>query len=118
MVADGKVTAEEAAGLLEALEPAARPEPRPSSFEQPVGPTSRRTLVIQVTEGGHNRVNVRIPLGLARAAGRFIPRQAQDYLDQYEIDLKQLLADLGTNFPEGPLVEVQDEEDHVRIAVE
>lgn len=121
MVAEGKITAEEAGALLEALEPSGRQETRSDSVPAglPLAPAgSRRNLIIQVQEGGHNRVNVRIPLGLARAAGRFIPRQTQDYLNRYDIDLEQLLSDLGSSLTEGPLLEVQDEEDHVLIAVE
>jgi hypothetical protein len=78
----------------------------------------RRSLVINISEDGESKVNVRIPLGLARAAGRFVPRQAREYLENYDIDLQQLLSDLGTTGIVGPLIEVQDEGDQVRIAVE
>ncbi len=87
MVANGKLSAEEAAELLEALEPAPRTEARTASLVEPLpvaSPTGARTLVINITEGGDSKVNVRIPLGLARAAGRFIPRQAQEYLPLVE----------------------------------
>jgi hypothetical protein len=121
MVANGKLSAEEAAELLEALEPASRTEARsalPAESMPVSSPTGPRTLVINITEGGDSKVNVRIPLGLARAAGRFIPRQAQEYLEDHGIDLKQILSEQITGWAKGPLIEVQDEKDHVLIAVE
>ncbi|MGI8825788.1 MAG: SHOCT-like domain-containing protein [Chloroflexota bacterium] len=135
MVSEGKISAGEGAGLLDALQPEGPPEqsmhPQVQSqvrhggaFHTVPGPMppspelSRRSLVIHISEGGDSKVNVRIPLGLARAAGRFIPRQAQEYLDNYGIDLKELLNDLGNSLVEGPLIEIDDDEDSVRIAVE
>lgn len=126
MVADGKLTAEQGAALLDALQPepvAVSPTPHvpeaPFVSVRPVpsGPAPARSLVIQITEDGESRVNVRIPLGLARAATKFIPRQAHEYLEKYEIDLADLLAGVGNGL-HGPLIEVQDDEDTVRIAVE
>ena len=121
MVADGKLTAEEAADLLEALEAAPVPASRAGSAREQAWqmPEKRgRSLVITITEGSATTANIRIPLALARAAGRFVPRRAQEQLEDYGVDLKQLLADLGDSLVEGPLIEIQDEEDHVRIAVE
>src|SRR5216110_959251 len=98
MVAEGTVSAEEAADLLDALEP--RVEPRAPSALSPmasmmVQTPPRRTLVIQVSDHGKNVVNVRIPLGLAKAAGKFIPRQAQEYLENYDISIKDILDSIG-----------------------
>ncbi|GAC1325183.1 MAG: hypothetical protein NVS2B16_20650 [Chloroflexota bacterium] len=126
MVAEGIVSAEEAAELLDAAKPEEAPEtPAPSWIDglpqrRSDGPpqSARRSLVILVVEGGDSKVNVRIPLGLARAATRFIPGKAQEYLDDYKIDIKDLLADLGNNFSQGPLLEIQEGENQVRIAVE
>ena len=123
MVAEGKLSAEEAADLLDAVEPPPRPENRGMAAPPPPMPAMpaegpRRSLVINISEDGESKVNVRIPLGLARAAGRFVPRQAREYLENYDIDLQQLLADLGSTGIVGPLIEVQDEGDQVRIAVE
>jgi hypothetical protein len=135
MVADGKLSPEEAASLLEAMEP--EPEPQVSSYsippeapygapgEQDVrirgreGRRSRppRAVVIQIKEHGENKVNIRIPLGLARAAKKFIPRQAQNYLSAYEIDLQEFL-DGASDMEGGTLLEVKDGENRVLIAVE
>jgi hypothetical protein len=138
MVADGKLSPEEAASLLEAVEP--EPEPQVSSYSIPTetqyggygapgerdmrirgreGRRSRppRAVVIQIKEHGENKVNIRIPLGLARAAKKFIPRQAQNYLSAYEIDLQEFLDGAG-DMEGGTLLEVKDGENRVLIAVE
>ena len=118
MVAEGKIGPEEGLALLDALEPVSSPAVRPAETAVLSQEVSRRNLVIDVVEDGSTKVNVRIPLGLARAAGRFIPRQAQEYLNHYGIDLQQFLGDLTGSLTTGPLVEVEDDDGRVRIAVE
>lgn len=125
MVSEGKLTAEEAADLLDALEPAPRPEYRPTSLangpdlpirpRRPVSPN--RSLVILIEEGGKSKVDLRIPLALARAAGRFIPRSARARLEEFEIDLSEMLGGIGTA-EEGSLLHVEDGESRVQIRVE
>lgn len=131
MVAEGKISPEEAADLLEALQPSTAPAPEPAFVSGGPGPLPsmnpippmgaprlrRRTLVIQIREGGENRVNVRIPLSLTRVAGKFIPRQAQNYLGKYDINLQEFLDGVGDG-DSGTLLEVKDGENKVLIAVE
>lgn len=130
MVAEGAITPEEAADLLEALQPATAPagdtppvEPAMPSWggwpppgESP-GPRRNRHLIIQVRDEGESRVNLRIPLGLTRAAGKFIPRQAQGFLSKYDINLQEFLENAG-NVESGTVLEVRDGENRVLIAVE
>jgi hypothetical protein len=138
MVAEGKLSPQEAADVLEALDQAAEQveaarmaaaeaqnafndlsaDPR-IRVRGPEGRRSRspRAVVIQVKEGGENKVNIRVPLGLARAAGKFIPRQAQQYLAAYEIDLQAFLGE-ASDMEGGTLLEVKDGENRVLIAVE
>jgi len=127
MVAEAKISAEEAAELLEAVEPpradhhASPPlyaAPAPLHAPAAVANVPRRSLVIHISDGSQSKVNLRIPLGLARAAGRFIPRQAQEHLDEFEINIKDLLEDLGNTLAVGPLIDIQDDETKVLIAVE
>jgi hypothetical protein len=129
MVADGAVSPEEAADLLEAIQPA-RPEAAEvsTSFGPPIPPWASphaesgygrrpRHLVIYVKDGGESRVNLRIPLGLTRAAGKFIPRQAQGFLNKYDINLQEFLESAG-NVDSGTVLEIKDGESRVLIAVE
>jgi hypothetical protein len=134
MVAEGKVTPAEAEDLLAALDVAPDAGARSTGSSATFGPGSMpappappglpgirkqpRSLVIQVKEGGDSKVNVRIPLSLARAAGRFIPRRAQQQLATYNIDLEEILSGLSDAKGDGTLVEVKDGKDEVRIAVE
>jgi hypothetical protein len=128
MVSEGKLSPEEAADLLEALQPETR-----SGSEMPswnvvgnegsarfhAGHVRRRprVLVIHVKEGGEQKVNIRVPFGLTKAAGKFIPRQAQQYLGKYDINLQDFLDDL-VEADGGTLLEVRDGENKVLIAVE
>ena len=137
MVAEGKVTPAEAEDLLAALDAAPSAEARSTGPSATFGPGTMRTmpappvppvppgirkqphsLVIQVKEGGDSKVNVRIPLSLARTAGKFIPRHAQQHLAAYNINLEEFLSGLGDAEGDGTLVEVKDGKDEVRIAVE
>ena len=131
MVAEGKVTPAEAEDLLAALDAAPEAGARSTGSSATFGPGSMpappvppgirkqsRSMVIQVKEGGDPKVNVRIPLSLARAAGKFIPRHAQQHLAAYNIDLEEILSGLGDAEGDGTLVEVKDGKDEVRIAVE
>jgi hypothetical protein len=125
MVSEGKLSPEEAANLLEAVEDASE-RVSTSSVEPPRGNVAQmrhgrahrnRALIIQIKEGGDNKVNLHIPLSLARAAGKFIPRQAATYLQNYEIDLQQFLED-ASEADGGTILEVKDGENRVLIAVQ
>jgi hypothetical protein len=128
MVSEGKLSPEEAADLLEAIDDAAAAaparEPSTAHFAPRVEAATRshprrisnRALTILIKEGGDNKVNLRIPLGLARVAGKFIPKQAQNYLKEYEIDLQQFL-DAG-ELEGGTILEIKDGDNRVLIAVE
>ncbi|HZS86323.1 MAG TPA: hypothetical protein VFE42_02395 [Chloroflexota bacterium] len=130
MVAAGEISPAEAEDLLSALEPPRQSENRPFGAPgnppppppPPQAPMMRRnegrSLIIQVTEGNEDKVNVRIPLGLARAASKFIPRRAKEYLEEYDMNIDQLVESLTGAEGSNTLVEVQDGDDHVRIAVE
>ena len=124
MVAEGKISPVEAEDLLSALDRPGKWEPRATLGDTPgreVGWLARRaagrSLVINVRgQEGTSRVNLRIPLGLARTAGRFLPRQAVQSLAHYDIDLDKMLHGVGDE--QGTLLEVQDGDAGVRIAIE
>ena len=123
MVSEGTISPSEAEELLSAMESGPRSAERPAAPAPPALPAppafpTRRSLVIQVNEGGDSKVNLRIPLGLARAAGRFLPRNARKSLEGYDIDLEELLEGLSSGEVGGTLLEVNDDEDQVRISVE
>jgi hypothetical protein len=126
MVAEGKVSAEEAELLMSAIEQPAPDQTRvfnrvmapAAPMLAMTRPNARRKLVIQVNEEGEHRVNICIPLSLARAATRLIPQQVKHRLADFEISLDQLLEELGQSDGDGVLVQIQDGDTQIRVAVE
>jgi hypothetical protein len=120
MVAEGTISPEEATDLLEAVadEPQAELVSRPQ--QRIMAPmTAGKRLVIEISEGGDSHVNLRIPLGLARMAGRFVPRQAARHLSEHGIELDELMVDMGQpSNMDGTILEIHEGDGHVRIAVE
>ena len=78
----------------------------------------RRSFVMQIVEHGQSKVNIRVPLGLAGAAMRVLPRKAQKYLVAYDIDVDQVLEHVGNIAGNGNLVHIEDGDNLVRIAIE
>jgi len=121
MVAEGKLKAEEAMKLLEALR-ASSGEPQPASEEAPQSPGAARWLRVRVMEDdGETNVNLRIPLFLARwlgnNLGRFIPQEARERMKEHGIDPENLRAALAELSKVGKtqLVDVHDGDDHVEV---
>lgn len=116
LVADGRLTAQEAGPILDALE--ARKEapetedPRPAdAAAASSGSGPGRALRVEVTEGGRKVVNLRVPLALGRSALARIPG-----LSESTADLIRDLVDSGVS---GPIVAVDDGPgDGVRILIE
>jgi hypothetical protein len=111
MLEEGKINVEEAARLIEAIEPQA-PARRASSGEK------AEFLRILVCENGQEKVKVNVPLALARVAMRAIPNSARQQINAQGLDIDQLLNGVVDNLKPGKLVEVQDGSDHVEIYLE
>lgn len=111
MVEQGKVSAEEAAKLMGALgddKGSARPEAR----------RTNKLVRIRVREGDKTKVNVNVPLELARVALRFMPMKVlreQGVSEQLDIEEVVRLLDEGL---EGKIVDIQDDDTTVEISVE
>jgi len=125
LLAEGKIDVEQAYRLLRALgdveEGASRP-PRPSVPPTPPNPptppgTRGRILRIRVTEGGEQKVNVAIPLAIARIGKMKLASSGlvRGHLGKFGIDLDELLR--SVDFP-GKIVDIADDEDRVEIFVE
>ncbi len=122
---EGDITAEQAARLLDAVD-AATPE-APAAVKG----TAPRWLKIQVQEKGRERpnVNITVPfalikmgLKLAPLGLRFAPEDAQAKISASGVDLNALdvdaIAMACCELGEYPLVDVDDEGEHVKIWVE
>lgn len=105
MLEEGKIKSDEAFELLKTLEDS-----------KPVPATSKKKFLrVRVFEGGGAKVNVNIPIQLAKIAFRFIPKSVLK--DHGELDFDELLQEIERG-AEGKLVEVQDGETRVEVYVE
>lgn len=126
LLAEGKIDAEQAFRLLRALGdipgPARPPSPPTSTERDPSGeglpPGLRgRVLRIQVLSGGKSKVNIAIPLAIARMGKVKMGASGlvKGHLAKFGIDLDELLRTVERS---GPIVDVSDNEDRVLIVVE
>jgi hypothetical protein len=130
LLAEGKIDVEQAYRLLRALgdvddkgareprAPFAPFPPSPPAPPNPPGPGGRgRILRIRVTEDGEQKVNVAIPLAIARVGKMKLASSGlvRSHLGKFGIDLDELLRTV--DFP-GKIVDIADDEDRVEIFVE
>lgn len=95
MVEEGKLKAEEAEKLLDAL------------LEPGKKVSSRKFLKIKIEDVGGDKVNVVLPLGLVKLATRFIPKDKKELLEEKDIDLDEILSAIKEE-TQGEIVNIQD----------
>jgi hypothetical protein len=106
LVSEGRLTAEEAAPILDALEGL-----RTSSATESDAGTGVRFARIEVTESGRKAVDLRIPLSLGRMAMSSIPGLSGTHATQ----LNEAIA----HGVRGPILDISDEDGGgVRIVLE
>jgi hypothetical protein len=126
LVSEGKLTAEEAAPIVAALEDAQergassvgggadRPEPRPREEVRRRGAAqealSGRRIRIFVAENGRQVINLQIPLAAAGFAIDQVPGLSPDHRSR-------IVEAIQTGMT-GPILEVSDHGDEVRIVIE
>jgi SHOCT-like domain len=121
LVAEGRLTAEEAAPILAALDatgPDARTGQRgapgagpPAGEEQPARPGGGATsLRIEIRESGRQVVNLRLPIAVGRFALDRVPGLSGDQVERVREALRSGLS--------GPVLEVDDNDSIVRIVLE
>jgi hypothetical protein len=104
MLAEGKITADEAERLLSALERGEAPaasEPRPS-FGSGSAPKYLRVTVDADVHGDQTKVNIRVPMALLRAGVRLssiIPPEAREQVNA-ELAKNGVPFDIGAIKPE------------------
>ena len=117
LVADGRLSAEEAGPILDALE--ARTNPAPTGDRDKGsdgdGDTGRRgpgrAIRLEVTENGRKVVNLRVPLALGRAALNRVPGLSEATTDRIREAIEAGIT--------GPIVHVDEGSgDGVRIVIE
>jgi hypothetical protein len=115
LVADGRLTADEAGPILDALELHSSPEAAgPASTGAPAatpGGGPGRALRVEVTEGGRKVVNLRVPISLGRAALSRIPGLSEATTDRIREAIEAGVS--------GPIVAVDEGSgDGVRVILE
>jgi hypothetical protein len=120
MIQDGKITAEDGAKLLEALE-SRRPGPGVSSRTDGIPPApmkGARFMRVRVTDTatGKPRVNVRLPVGLVNAGLKMGARFSPEIQG---LDMDELNRYINSG-ETGQIVDVYDDEDgeHVEVFLE
>jgi hypothetical protein len=94
MLAEGKITAEQADKLLEKLaaQPAQEAKPEESSSSSPSSSSKPRFLRIVVDKPGQDQVNVRIPLAFARSGSHLLavlPTRVREKLSEQGMDFSK-----------------------------
>jgi hypothetical protein len=131
LLSEGKIDAEQAYRLLKAIgDVEERPTPHaghpgPDAPDRPLFPPDapippglgRRTLRIMVTSAGKSKVNIAIPLGIARMGKTKIAASGlvREQLAKFGIDLDDVLRHISRS---GPIVDIADGDDRVLIVVE
>jgi SHOCT-like domain len=118
LVAEGRLSAEEAGPILDALDRSGfaadgGAEPPGIPDDPAADPTDRgpaRAIRIQVRDAGRTVVNLRIPLSLGRVALTQVPGISEATSDRIREAIKAGIR--------GPIVEVDDGADGVRISIE
>jgi hypothetical protein len=127
LLSEGKIDAEQAFRLLRALgdvpggappppePPPGRPGPRETDGLPPG--LRGRILRIQVLSGGRSKVNIAVPLSLARMGKVKMGATGlvKGHLSKFGIDLDELLRTVERS---GPIVDISDNEDRVLIVIE
>jgi hypothetical protein len=112
LVAEGRLTAEEAAPVLDALQASREPGSEEESSERSGARTTPRALRIEVSESGRKVVNLRVPLALGRMALDHVPGLSTDNIARIREALEGGLT--------GPILVVEEDADGdgVRIVLE
>ena len=111
LVSEGKLTVEEAGPILDSLETARGAAPPPDPTTKPRSDDSpARALRVEVTDRGRTVINLRIPISLGRAAIDRVPGISGLTSER----IREAIA-AGIK---GPILEVDDEGDNVRVSIE
>ncbi|MFP4022095.1 MAG: SHOCT-like domain-containing protein [Halanaerobium sp.] len=122
MLQDGKINAEETEKLLAALgEESAQAKAVQLDSRNDEGKEQgekKRHLRIIVNEAGKEKVNMSLPLGIAKTLLNFVPQSAKDKMAEKDIDLNALTKTIDDLSEEKEILRVEDEGETVIIRVE
>jgi hypothetical protein len=109
MLGEGKVTADEAAKLLDAIGKASG---------GPAAGTGRKMLRVLVHDGGKEaKVNVNIPIELIKVGMQFIPEKERARMEEWGISLDSIIEMIQSG-AQGKLVDIEQEGKRVEVVIE
>lgn len=125
MLQEGKINAEETEKLLTALGEEESTRSEALQFRNKEESTSsnsqtevKRHLRIIINEAGKEKVNMSLPLGIAKTLLNFVPQSAKDKMAAKDIDLNALTKTIDDLSEEKEILRVEDEGETVIIRVE
>ena len=122
MVAEGKLTTDEADELLGAMEPASQPPARvaftPPALPLRASPAPQRYLAVRIMEGDEPKVNVRIPMSLASGAAKWLGNLTEQVQSSFDLNVKDLVESLGDAPSDGTVIDLHDGGTTVWIGIE
>ena len=120
LVAEGRLTADEAGPILDALDMGTNDADAPTTrtTDRPATPTPKpstdgsgaRAIRIEISDHGRKVINLRVPLALGRAALDRIPGLSDATAERVR---EAIVSGI-----KGPIVDLDDEGDGVRIVIE
>lgn len=110
MLEEGKITAEDAARLLDAA---------PCDQAAETGRREGKRIRVQVTDPrtGKQTANLTVPVGLAKFAMKFLPAKTKQDLADDGIDVEHILAQVMAEHT-GKIVDVESDGGNVQVFIE
>lgn len=123
MLQEGKTNAEETEKLLAALGEEESGQSKALQLKnknegQNQQGAKKRHLRIIVNENGKEKVNMSLPLGIAKSLLNFVPQSAKDKMTEKDIDLNALTKTIDDLSEEKEILRVDDENETVIIRIE
>ena len=113
MLEKGTIDAEEANKLLSTL------EKRDTAFKKPKTSGKKPKFIkILVEENGVEKVNISIPMLLAKTALKIMPKKAKAQMEEENVNLDEILSKINDESTTGKIVDINDDGDHVSISLE
>lgn len=113
MLEKGTIDAEEANELLSTL------EKRDTAFKKPETSSKKPKFIrILVEENGEEKVNISIPMLLAKTALKIMPKKAKEQMDENDVNLDEILSAINDESSPKKIVDINDDGDHVAISLE
>lgn len=126
MVAEGKISAEEGEKLLIAVKQTARNRDATAEMQKYSGSNKQSQnlkgkIVIDIQNANHEGVKINLPLKLANLAGKIVPRDRLNQMENEGFNVREILSNISKILPEGDddIVNITSSSgDRVRIYVE